>query len=419
MMHSWCLLIAFLVLSVVVGISPAERGVTREDRRLLYHLAVPGNGNLALLEGANPCKVIKSYCESVSFLQLPRNSCIAQLQSAVIRQLIDTWQMVPGRLDIDDSFFIDCERYVTCADSQRASIESLSAYRFSVPWCRKPSRIIDDALNLLDAAAQNDATAMEKFKRMRNTTLTKLSDLEMHDLYRRAIVLLPNESCIVEQFGLTLMYLGREDLARKLFSQAVSRELWSHPLHRPVFQNIPGLKSKPFHDKKNFKFVEILEAGYTDIKAELLHNLEVNYHLFGLEQPNNNIPVGGRWTELRLKAQEGFVEKSKYFPNTMKYINKTQQEYINIKFSALTPGTHIRPHTGPSNALLRVHFTLIHTGGARMRVGAEWHHFEEGKAVIFDSSWEHEVVHDGDAVRVVLILDIWHPDVPKTLNIIQ
>ena len=29
---------------------------------------------------------------------------------------------------------------------------------------------------------------------------------------------------------------------------------------------------------------------------------------------------------------------------------------------------HIPPHTGPSNDQLRVHLSLVHTGGARIRV---------------------------------------------------
>ena len=30
--------------------------------------------------------------------------------------------------------------------------------------------------------------------------------------------------------------------------------------------------------------------------------------------------------------------------------------------------------------------------------------------IVFDSSWEQEVVHEDSERRVVLILDIWHPD---------
>jgi aspartyl/asparaginyl beta-hydroxylase (cupin superfamily) len=34
---------------------------------------------------------------------------------------------------------------------------------------------------------------------------------------------------------------------------------------------------------------------------------------------------------------------------------------------------------------------------------------QEGKCVVFDDSFEHEVWHRGDERRVVLLLNIWHP----------
>lgn len=30
--------------------------------------------------------------------------------------------------------------------------------------------------------------------------------------------------------------------------------------------------------------------------------------------------------------------------------------------------------------------------------------------MIFDDSFEHEVWHNGTAVRLILIVDVWHPD---------
>ena len=37
--------------------------------------------------------------------------------------------------------------------------------------------------------------------------------------------------------------------------------------------------------------------------------------------------------------------------------------------------------------------------------------WKEGKFIIFDDSFEHEVWHDGDTFRLVLIIDFWHPEV--------
>jgi hypothetical protein len=35
----------------------------------------------------------------------------------------------------------------------------------------------------------------------------------------------------------------------------------------------------------------------------------------------------------------------------------------------------------------------------------------EGKVMLFDDSYEHEVFHMGDGARVVLIVDVWHPQI--------
>lgn len=39
--------------------------------------------------------------------------------------------------------------------------------------------------------------------------------------------------------------------------------------------------------------------------------------------------------------------------------------------------------------------------------------WEEGKILIFDDSFEHEVWHNGTSVRVVFIVDVWHPDLTE------
>jgi aspartate beta-hydroxylase len=49
--------------------------------------------------------------------------------------------------------------------------------------------------------------------------------------------------------------------------------------------------------------------------------------------------------------------------------------------------------------------------------------FEEGKAQVFDDSFEHEAWHDGSSTRINLIVDFWHPDLSdaevKFLSFIQ
>ena len=37
----------------------------------------------------------------------------------------------------------------------------------------------------------------------------------------------------------------------------------------------------------------------------------------------------------------------------------------------------------------------------------------EGKFVVFDDSFDHEVWHEREGDRVVLIVDLWHPDLDE------
>lgn len=39
--------------------------------------------------------------------------------------------------------------------------------------------------------------------------------------------------------------------------------------------------------------------------------------------------------------------------------------------------------------------------------------WEEGKVLIFDDSFEHEVWQDADSYRLIFIVDVWHPELTQ------
>ena len=85
-------------------------------------------------------------------------------------------------------------------------------------------------------------------------------------------------------------------------------------------------------------------------------------------------------------------------------------------FSALGGGAHLKPHCGSTNCRLTAHLPLlVPEGGSSIRVGEETRHYEEGKLMIFDDSYEHEVWQRGaaDSTRVVLLIRFWHPGIPR------
>jgi aspartyl/asparaginyl beta-hydroxylase (cupin superfamily) len=46
-------------------------------------------------------------------------------------------------------------------------------------------------------------------------------------------------------------------------------------------------------------------------------------------------------------------------------------------------------------------------------VGDQVHHWEEGKCIVFDDTFEHEVWNRTDEERLVLLIDLWHPDLTQ------
>lgn len=92
-------------------------------------------------------------------------------------------------------------------------------------------------------------------------------------------------------------------------------------------------------------------------------------------------------------------------------------------YSTLAGKSRIKPHVGPMNLRLRVHLPLvvpmdaprrsdgIERPACGLRVGDQVREWEVGKALVLDDSYEHEVWNDASDPRVLLLLDLWHPDV--------
>ncbi|MBK8177125.1 MAG: aspartyl/asparaginyl beta-hydroxylase domain-containing protein [Rhodospirillales bacterium] len=81
-------------------------------------------------------------------------------------------------------------------------------------------------------------------------------------------------------------------------------------------------------------------------------------------------------------------------------------------FSILEPGKHLPPHKGPYNGVLRLHLALIvpePNDALTLRVGDRVCHWQEGKVLIFDDYFEHEVWNGSTGTRVVLFVDFLKP----------
>jgi aspartyl/asparaginyl beta-hydroxylase (cupin superfamily) len=62
------------------------------------------------------------------------------------------------------------------------------------------------------------------------------------------------------------------------------------------------------------------------------------------------------------------------------------------------------------NARLICHLPLVVPPGCGFRVASEVREWREGELLVFDDSVEHEAWNGGTSDRIILIFDIWRPE---------
>lgn len=98
-------------------------------------------------------------------------------------------------------------------------------------------------------------------------------------------------------------------------------------------------------------------------------------------------------------------------PETARIVGQIP-DLLSALYSVTLAGAHIPRHTGPTKAIITVHMGLIiprNREDCRMQVGDHnvvWH---EGRVVIFDDMYPHEVWNDTDEDRVILMLHLKRP----------
>ncbi|HWI85550.1 MAG TPA: aspartyl/asparaginyl beta-hydroxylase domain-containing protein, partial [Sphingomonas sp.] len=108
------------------------------------------------------------------------------------------------------------------------------------------------------------------------------------------------------------------------------------------------------------------------------------------------------------------AENCQRFPETDALLRRIPQMRTAM-FSILDGGAHIPAHHGPYKGVLRYHLGLrvpAQGDACCIRVDNEIRSWEEGKSLIFDDTYEHEVWNRDPRQRVVLFVDILRPMSP-------
>lgn len=184
----------------------------------------------------------------------------------------------------------------------------------------------------------------------------------------------------------------------------------SHRLQAPAV-HVPGLRSAAWHDPARFAWIAVLVAEYPRIRAELERQYSASS--LGVHPESTELAESGRWSTYHFyRMGESYPRHLADCPATAAALRAVPSiaDAGMCYFSVMGPGTKVRPHCGFLNTRLRCHLGLVVPPGCHMRVGPETRSWSEGRCLVFDDSYEHEVVNMSDRHRAVLLLDTWHPD---------
>ncbi|XP_030829722.1 aspartyl/asparaginyl beta-hydroxylase isoform X2 [Strongylocentrotus purpuratus] len=227
-----------------------------------------------------------------------------------------------------------------------------------------------------------------------------------------------NEGKYFFHLGESYLRIGQVDESYKVYDEGVSRGHFRSRYQRSLY-NVDLLRGKEFWTPKGARYADAakkLESNWETIRDEALALLSSD-GLFQKEE--EKLQDTGDWKQFTLYAKGNKNQANcQQAPRTCEIIDTIPESRGcrrgQVKFSVMHPGTHVWPHCGPTNCRLRGHLGLVIPQPVRLRVGNITRTWEEGKFFIFDDSFEHEVWQEADRMRVILIVDLWHPDLTES-----
>lgn len=186
--------------------------------------------------------------------------------------------------------------------------------------------------------------------------------------------------------------------------------------HQRAESFVRGLKAVPFHSLDDHAWFKELSESWESVNKELQEALKRQ----DLKRVGNNVWVGPiaagaeaygpEWKTLVLKDRRWDEVNSKLFPKTRSLLEESPA--VEVFFARQGCQSGIDSHTDGCNFLLTGHLPLlVENGKAWIEVGGERRYWEEGKPLVFDTSFFHRTKNESTSTeRYILLIRFWHPE---------
>lgn len=211
------------------------------------------------------------------------------------------------------------------------------------------------------------------------------------------------------------MKIGKKYEKRNLRAYLMHYGRKSRKFTNAIIGRYSKVGNEPVFDAGAFPFVTELESHWEVIRDEADRILKYRDHLAPLQRISPDHAKLANDTKWRAFFLYGygyrFDRNCARCPETSRLVARIP-DLQSAFFSILAPGKHIPPHKGPTKALMTWHLGL-HVPDDRdrcfMRVHDQILHWEEGRSIVFDDSYKHEVRNDTNQERVVLLIHLRRP----------
>jgi aspartyl/asparaginyl beta-hydroxylase (cupin superfamily) len=191
---------------------------------------------------------------------------------------------------------------------------------------------------------------------------------------------------------------------------------------------MPQIPYRTFYPNEHLPWMESLEDATDVIQQELQTLLAQNAKRFtpyvhsGVDRTlsdDGDLLDSESWTSAYLwQDGEPDTDVMACCPETVKLMESLPLTKIkglapSVLFSKLNAGATIAPHTGMLNARLICHLPLIVPPECGLRVGHDERKVRRGEGWAFDDSINHEAWNRSDQERIILLFDVWRPELDE------
>lgn len=195
---------------------------------------------------------------------------------------------------------------------------------------------------------------------------------------------------------------NQTEKASEVYKLGAKRGLFLSEHQRSLY-NVDTLTGRPWWKAEQTTYqtqLKLLEKNWKTIREEGLAQLDQGTGSFLPEE--ENLREKGDWKQFTLYSRgRKHEENCRKTPQTCALIDQIPDAWGckrgQVKYYVMHPGVHVWPHCGPTNCRIRAHLGLVIPEGPRIRVVNDTRTWKEGKFIIFDDSFEHEVRKIGRA----------------------